>query len=174
MKFSDRDVLIDPCNNIEDNHKSKGFPKYQVRSGLTVMIIGLIALIIGLRPDLFGLDRGLYIGFSQIILILFGIGLLTLGATNTLRAFWSCQEKTLLVDIGTRTIMTGYVICVFTALADAFGFGTNPPPEVLLGTLQSRGVIIGMVVICVGLFMMLRFQIPQTPDQVEETAPTGE
>ncbi len=71
--------------------------------------------------------------------------------------------------------MTGYVICVFTALADAFGFGTNPPPEVLLGTLQSRGgVIIGMVVICVGLFMMLRFHIPQTPDQVEETTPTGE
>lgn len=174
MKLSDRNVLIDPCNNIEDNHGPKGFPKSQVRSGLTVLIIGLIALIIGLRPDLFGLDRGLYIGFSQIILILFGIGLLTLGAANTLRSFWGCQEKTLLVDIGTRTIMTGYVICVFTALADAFGFGTNPPPEVLLGTLQSRGVIIGMVLICVGLLMMLRFQIPQTMDPAEETPSTGE
>lgn len=174
MKLSDRNVLIDPCNNIENNNNHQGFSRNHVRSGLTTLLIGLIALIIGLRPDLFGLDRGLYIGFSQIILILFGIGLLTLGATNTLRAFWSCQEKTLLVDIGTRTIMTGYVICVFTALADAFGFGTNPPPEVLLGTLQSRGVIIGMVVICVGLFMMLRFHIPQTPDQVEETTPTGE
>ncbi len=57
------------------------------------MIVGLIALIIGLRPDLFGLDRGLYIGFSQIILILFGIGLLTLGATNTLRAFGAVRKK---------------------------------------------------------------------------------
>ena len=174
MKFSDRDVLIDPCNNIDTNKNHQGFPKNQVRSGLTILIIGLIALIIGLRPDLFGLDRGLYIGFSQIILILFGIGLLTLGATNTLRSFWGCQEKTLLVDIGTRTIMTGYVICVFTALADAFGFGTNPPPEVLLGTLQSRGVIIGMVVICIGLVMMLRFQIPQAHDQKNNTSPTGE
>lgn len=162
MKFSDRDVLIDPCNGLEQNNDDQGFPKNQVRSGLTVTVLGLIALIVGLRPDLFGLDRGLYIGFSQIVMILFGIGLLTLGAANTLRSFWYCQKKSLVVDIGTRTIMTGYVICVFTALADAFGFGTNPPPEVLLGTLQSRGVIIGMVVICIGLIMMLRFQIPQT------------
>jgi hypothetical protein len=30
-----------------------------------------------------------------------------------------------------------------------------------LGTLQSRGVIIGMIVICVGLIMMVRFKIPE-------------
>lgn len=173
MKFSDRAVLIDPSNGIEQSNGSLGLPRNQVRTGLTVLIIGLFALIVGLRPDLFGLDRGLYIGFSQIIMILFGIGVLTWGASNTLRAFWACQEKTLLVDIGNRTILTGYVICVFTALADAFGFGTNPPPEVLLGTLQSRGVIIGMVVIFIGLVMLIRFQIPEKDSDNKFECPDG-
>jgi len=157
MKFSDRDVLIDPCNNIDRRVKDFGFPHSQIRLGLTVTLIGLFVLILGLRPDIFGLDRGLRIGFTQIITILFGIALLTLGARSTLNAFWACTDKSLLADIGTRTIMTGYVICAFTALADAFGFGTNPPPEVILGTLQSQGVIIGLVVIFGGLMMMVRW-----------------
>jgi hypothetical protein len=158
MKFPDRPVLIDPCNGV---NKPTGLSKNLIRSWLTVLLVGLIALVIGLRPDIFGLDRGLYIGFYQILLILFGIGLMTLGASNMLKAFWGCDEKPLLVDIGSRMVATGYVICFFTALADAFGFGTNPPPEVLLGTLQSRGVIIGMIVICAGLIMMVRFKIPE-------------
>jgi hypothetical protein len=158
MKFSDRDVLIDPCNNLDRRAKDYGFPHTQIRVGLTLTLIGLFLLIVGLRPDLFGLDRGLYIGFTQIITILFGIGFLTIGANSTFNAFWACTNKTLLADIGARTIMTGYVICAFTALADAFGFGTNPPPEVILGTLQSQGVIIGLLVILIGLLLKIRWQ----------------
>jgi hypothetical protein len=158
MKFSDRDVLIDPCNNLDRRAKDYNFPHTQIRGGLTLTLIGLFVLIVGLRPDLFGLDRGLYIGFTQIIMILIGIASLTLGANSTFNAFWACTNKTLLADVGARTIMTGYVICAFTALADAFGFGTNPPPEVILGTLQSRGVVIGLFVILVGLLMKVRWQ----------------
>lgn len=168
MRLTDRDVLIDPCYGITAPEANGGFPRVQIRTNLAILFVGLIAFIIGLRPDLFGLDRGLYIGFTQIIMILFGIGLMVLGAVNTLKAFWGCDPKTLLVDIGTRTIATGYVICAFTALADAFGFGTNPPPEVLLGTLQSRGVIIGLVLICIGLLMMIRWQLPEYPETDSE------
>lgn len=168
MKFSDRDVLIDPCNNIDRRVKDYSFPHAQIRAGLTLTLIGLFVQIVGLRPDLFGLDRGLYIGFTQIITILFGIAFLTVGANSTLNTFWSCTDKTLLADVGTRTIMTGYVICAFTALADAFGFGTNPPPEVILGALQSRGVVIGLSLILVGLVMKIRWQTDrQTPLELE-------
>lgn len=168
MKFSDRDVLIDPCNNLDRRARDYSFPHTQIRGGLTLTLIGLFVLIVGLRPDLFGLDRGLYIGFTQIITILVGIAFLTIGANSTFNAFWSCTDKTLLADIGARTIMTGYVICTFTALADAFGFGTNPPTEVILGTLQSRGVIIGLSVILVGLLMKIRWQSDrQAPLELE-------
>ena len=113
-------------------------------------------MIIGLRPDLFGLDRGRYIGYVQIIVILIGLGLMTLSATGMLIAFWNGGPKSLRADFGTRIIATGYVICAFTALADAFGFGTNPLPNVMIGTLQSYGVMIGIFVICVGLFLAIR------------------
>lgn len=66
MKFSDREVLIDPCNNL-DRVKDYSFPHTQIRGGLTLTLIGLGVLIVGLRPDLFGLDRGLYIGFTPFI-----------------------------------------------------------------------------------------------------------
>lgn len=162
MRLTDRDVLIDPCYGITNPQDNGDFPRVQIRTTLSVLVIGLIAFIIGLRPDLFGLDRGLYIGFTQIVMILFGIGVMIVAAINAMKALWGCGPKTLLVDIGTRTIATGYVICAFTALADAFGFGTNPPPEVLLGTLQSRGVIIGLIIICIGLLMMVRWHVPES------------
>ncbi|NLG41474.1 MAG: hypothetical protein GX544_07195 [Chloroflexi bacterium] len=168
MKFSDRDVLIDPCNNLDRRAKDYNFPHTQIRAGLTLTLLGLLVLIVGLRPDLFGLDRGLYIGFTQIIMILIGIASLTIGANSAFNAFWSCTNKTLLADIGARLIMTGYVICAFTALADAFGFGTNPPPEVILGALQSRGVVIGLIVILAGLLMKIRWHADRRPPLVQE------
>jgi uncharacterized membrane protein len=79
---------------------------------------------------------------------------MTLSATGLLIAFWNGGPKSLRADFGTRIIATGYVICAFTALADAFGFGTTPP-YVLLGTLH-RGVMIGIIVICIGLLLLLR------------------
>lgn len=153
--MSQPDVLLDP-NNPKKIVKAGTFPKFQVRAGLTGIIVGFLILLTGLRPDLFGLDRGRYIGFVQIIVILLGIGLMTLSATGVLIAFWNGGPKSLRADFGTRIIATGYVICAFTALADAFGFGTNPLPYVLLGTLQSRGVMIGILVICVGLLLVIR------------------
>lgn len=81
---------------------------------------------------------------------------MTLSATGMLIAFWNGGPKSLRADFGTRIIATGYVICAFTALADAFGFGTNPLPNVMIGTLQSYGVMIGIFVICLGLFLAIR------------------
>lgn len=161
MKLSERNVLLDPANK-ELKIKDYGFPHNSIRGGMTLVLIGGLALVLGLRPDLVGLDRGLYIGFLQIVMILIGIAFLATGAYSTLNAFWSCTDKSLAADIGSRFIMTGIVICAFTALADAFGFGTNPPPSVVLGTLQSQGVMIGMGVIILGLLMMIRWDADRT------------
>lgn len=141
---------------LEENGSQ--FPKTQVRFSLTLMFLGLVIFLIGINPALFGLDRGAAIGFFQILAILIGLGLLTWGAVLTMLTFWRNEQKTLLADFGSRVVATGYVICIFTALADAFGFGTNPFPNVFLGTLQSQGLIIGMVVIGLGLLMMVRYK----------------
>jgi hypothetical protein len=134
------------------------FPKLRARIGLTLLLAGFIILLVGAKPENFGLNRGTAIGFLQIIIMLFGLGLLTLGGCLALLAFWGKKERSILADFGTRTCATGYVICFFTALADAFGFGTNPLPNVFLGELQTNGLMIGMIIIAIGLLMLVHYK----------------
>lgn len=154
-----------PPNTTLTPEKTNGFqdgkPRFRGRFGLTLLIIGFIIFIIGAKPEVFGLNRGVSIGFVQIIVILLGLGVLTWGGSLALLSLWGKNTKSLLADFGTRTIATGYVICFFTALADAFGFGTNPMPNVFLGKLQSQGLIIGMAIIGIGFLMLLPYKRPQ-------------
>ena len=143
------------------NGQKNGSTTFRGRFGLTLLIIGFLLFIIGAKPEVFGLNRGVSIGFVQIIVILLGLGILTWGGALVLLSLWGNTTKSLLADFGTRTIATGYVICFFTALADAFGLGTNPMPNVFLGRLQSQGLIIGMVIIGAGFVMMLPFKHEQ-------------
>lgn len=138
------------------------FPLSRLRFSLTLLIVGFLVFILGIDPGLLSLDRGSSIGFVQIIVLLIGLAIMTWAAYLTLSSFWSKGERSLLADFGSRTIATGYVICVFAALADAFGLGTNPLPDVFLGILQSRGVIIGMVIILIGFLMIVRWKFPKT------------
>ena len=147
----------------EPDRATGNFPRFRARLGLTLTLLGFITFLLGLAPGMFGLDRGISIGFFQIITILIGLGLLAWGASLTLGSFWVASQKSLLADFGSRVVATGYVICVFTALADAFGFGTNRLPDIFLGTLQSRGVLIGMGIILVGLLMQIRFRPARPP-----------
>jgi hypothetical protein len=97
------------------------------------------------------------IGFVQITVFLIGLAVIALGSYHTLMSFWPKNKKSLLADFGSRVVSTGYVICVFTSLADVFGFGSHPLPNVFFGPLQAIGVMIGMGLIAIGFLMMVRF-----------------
>lgn len=140
-----------------------GYPRVRSQLGLTLSFFGFAMLLFGLKPEVFGLSTSLSVGFAQILTFLIGLGILIWGATISLGAFWPKGSQSLLADFGLRTIATGYMICVFTGLADAFGFGTNPLPDVFMGGLQRQGVIIGMGVILIGLLMMIRFKKYRDP-----------
>lgn len=149
-----RDVYFDPDNKPEI--VETGFPFSKARLAITFVIIGFLIFLFGLRPDLFGLDRGRSIGLIQIITILLGLGIITWSGTIILRRLWNGNKKTLTGDFGSRVVATGFVICSFAALADAFGLGTNPVSNVLLGTLQSYGLMADIIIVCVGLLMLIR------------------
>lgn len=136
---------------------SMPYSKGRVRFGLFMTVIGYLIFLLGARPGIFGLDRSRVIGFVQITVFLIALGGISLGSYITLFSFWSREKKSLLADFGLRFISTGYVICVFTALADVFGFGSHELPNVFFGPLQARGVEIGMIVIAIGTIMMIRF-----------------
>lgn len=137
------------------------YPKRQIRFGLILAFIGYFMFLLGARPSLFGLDRSRVIGFVQISVFLLGLALITFGSYMTLNGLWPEGKKTIAADIGTRLISTGYVICVFTGIADIFGLGSHPLPDVFFGPLQARGMSIGMATIAVGFLLMIRYKHPE-------------
>jgi hypothetical protein len=137
------------------------YSKIRIRIGLIMSIIGYLFFLLGARPSLFNLDRSRVIGFVQISVFLVGLGLITLGSYLTLNALWPDGKKTIAADIGSRLISTGYVICVFTAMADIFGLGSHRLPNVFFGPLQARGMAIGMATIAIGFLLLIRYKRPE-------------
>jgi hypothetical protein len=138
------------------------YPKTSIRIGLGMAVFGYLLFLLGARPSLFGLDRSRVIGFVQISVFLVGLALITLGSYLTLNALWPEGKKTIAADIGSRLISTGYVICVFTAMADIFGLGSHRLPNVFFGPLQARGMVIGMGTIALGFLLLIRYKRPKT------------
>jgi hypothetical protein len=64
-----------------------------------------------------------------------------------------------------RLVATGFVIAVFAGMADVFGFGSHPLPEVpYFGAWQARGVEIGEVIIAIGFLLMIPFRLSPGKD----------
>lgn len=169
MKKKEADFQKD----IEDQNKSPlkpvddpleedlTYPKHRIQIGLVLTFLGYLMFLLGARPSLFNLDRSRVIGFIQISVFLVGLGIISLGSYLTLNAFWPEGKRTIAADLGPRIISTGYVICVFTAMADIFGMGSHPLPDVFFGPLQAQGMMIGMVTIAIGIFMLIRYKRPE-------------
>ena len=142
----------------EDTPTDLTYPKTRIRLGLFMTVFGYFLFLLGARPGLFGLDRSRVIGFVQISVFLIGLAFMALGGYLTLNALWPEGKKTIAADIGSRLISTGYVISVFTAMADIFGLGSHPLPDVYFGPLQARGMEIGMATIAVGFLLLIRYK----------------
>jgi hypothetical protein len=73
-------------------------------------------------------------------------------------ALWKNEEPSIAADIGLRLVATGYVIAVFTGMADVFGLGSHPLPGVpYFGAWQARGVEFGQAIIAIGLLMLIPY-----------------
>ena len=139
-----------------------GFPKNltrRTRFGLFVTFFGLFIFLVGARPAWFGWDRSIVVGFVQIAVFLVGLALISLGGYLSLIAFWNHHDRTIAADIGMRLVSMGYVIAVFSGMADVFGMGTQNLPEVpFFGNLQSLGVQVGEAIIAVGFLLLIPYR----------------
>jgi len=144
--------------------------KNRIKHGLWMASFGYIVFLLGTRPSLFGLDRSPVVGFVQISVFLVGLAVLAFGSTLTLASLWHEGKPSLAAQIGSRLISTGYVICLFTGLADVFGLGSHPLPNVFFGPLQEQGVALGMITIAVGFLLMIPYkQAKETLKQKENS-----
>lgn len=131
----------------------------RLRIGLGTTLVGFLVFMLGIKPGLFGLDRSPVIGFVQIAVFLIGLAIICLGGYISLAALWGKQEKSIVADIGLRLVATGYVIAVASGMADVFGFGTQPLPQVpYFGPIQAFGVTLGEAIIAIGFLMMIPFK----------------
>ena len=130
----------------------------RVRFALILTVVGFIVFIIGTKPEWFNLDRSPVVGFVQIAVFLIGLAIISIGGYLGLNVLWGAGERTIIADIGQRLIATGYVIAVFAGMADVFGMGSQPRPDIpFFGPIQAIGVAIGEIVIAIGLLMLVPY-----------------
>jgi hypothetical protein len=130
----------------------------RIRFSLICVGLGLLIFVIGAKPSWFGWDRSATVGFIQIAVFLVGLALICTGGYVGLSALWGNEQRTIIADIGLRLIGTGYVIAVFTGMADVFGMGSQALPKVpYFGPWQAGGVLIGQFVIAVGFLMLIPY-----------------
>jgi hypothetical protein len=134
-------------------------PLWRIRSGLFITLVGLILFLIGARPGIFDMDRSPVVGFVQIAVFLVGLAIICLGGYISMMAFWRNGDRTIPAEIGTRLVTTGYVIAVFSGMADVFGFGTQMWPRIpFFGRFQAAGVEVGEAVIAIGFLLLLPYR----------------
>ncbi len=131
-------------------------PKWRVRVGLSMSLLGLIIFLLGARPALFGLDRSPTVGFVQIATFEVGLGMICIGGYIAMVSLWGQEQRSIRADFGLRFVATGYVLAVFSGMADVFGFGSHPLPGVpYFGPWQARGVEIGEAIIAFGFLLLV-------------------
>jgi hypothetical protein len=132
----------------------------RIRFSLICVGLGLFIFVVGAKPNWFGWNRSALVGFIQIAVFLVGLALICLGGYIGLSALWGKEQRTIIADIGLRLIGTGYVISVFTGMADVFGMGSQALPKVpYFGPWQAGGVLMGQFVIAVGFLMLIPYHL---------------
>jgi hypothetical protein len=151
---------------VEQKPEKKSRNNRRSIAGMVITVVGFVVFLMGTSPELFGLDRSPVIGFVQITVFLIGLAVICMGGYISLLSIWRGRPRTISADIGLRLVATGYVISVASGMADVFGFGSQPWPLIpSFGRWQSRGVLLGEVVIAIGFLLMLPPR--STPDNSE-------
>ncbi len=150
------EVNVNGVENTEEEIVPVLYPRRRIEVGLLGTFIGFLMVVLGAKPEFFGMDRSPVIGFAQTATFLIGIGLIALSGYFCLMSFWPKGYTTITADFGIRLMATGWLIAVFSGMADVFGFGSHPVTGlVFFGNLQSLGVMIGEMVIGIGLVMII-------------------
>jgi hypothetical protein len=133
---------------------------YRIRFSLISVIFGFFVFSVGAKPNWYGWDRSPVVGFIQIAVFLIGLAMICIGGYVGLIALWGKDPRSIVADIGMRLVGTGYVVSVFTGMADIFGMGSQPLPMVpYFGPWQSGGVLIGQIVTAIGFLMMIPYHL---------------
>jgi len=132
----------------------------RVRFSFITVSFGLFVFLVGAKPNWFGWDRSPVVGFVQIAVFMIGLALICIGGYVGLVAMWGNEQRSIMADIGLRLVGTGYVIAIFTGMADIVGLGSQPLPNVpYFGPWQAAGVFISQLIIALGFLMTIPYHL---------------
>jgi hypothetical protein len=147
-----------PASTPIDTRRPEGPSRARVRTGLLTTLAGLFVFLVGAKPGWFRWDRSPVVGFVQIGVFLVGLAIICVGGYTGLLGLWKGQQRSIVADIGSRLVATGYVVAVFGGMADVFGMGSQPLPAVpYFGPWQAGGVLIGEITIALGFLMQVPY-----------------
>ena len=149
---------MNELNTSPDSESNEQPTQARLSAGLFITFLGLLIFIIGAKPNWFGWDRSKVVGFVQIAVFMVGLALICFGGFVSLLGLWKGRQRSIAADIGMRLVSTGYVIAVFTGMADVFGLGSQPLSELYFGPWQAGGVMLGEIVIAVGFLMLIPYR----------------
>ena len=141
-----------------NGERTNGISYLRIRFSVITVTLGFLIFAIGAKPNWFGWDRTFVVGFIQISVFLVGLALICLGGYIGLSALWGREQRSIIADIGLRLVATGFVIAVFTGMADVFGMGAQPKTP-YFGPWQAWGVLIGQIVIAIGFLMVIPYRL---------------
>jgi MFS family permease len=126
------------------------------RSGVALIVAGFFVFLIGVFPQVIALALTAGIGVLQILVFLFGLGMMLLGAYIYLYATrHRALEASLREEVGRRLIATGYVFALASGFADVLGIGSHVGglQAPYFGWLQASGIALGGGISTLGLFL---------------------
>ncbi len=129
--------------------------------------MGLFIFIFGAKPEWFGLDRSIAVGFVQMGVFSFGLILICFGGTLSLDSLWKNGYRSIVADLGLRLSWTGLIVSLISGLADMIGVGTRPFPEyqIFFGHWQARGIMIGQIIMMIGFLMVIPYKQGETQSE---------
>jgi uncharacterized membrane protein len=138
---------------------------------MTIVLLGLFIFVIGVQPDILGLNRSLTVGFVQIGVWLTGLAILLMASYATVRVVRNGKPTSLRADIGTRLLATGYVVAAVASLADFIGVGAQQMPFITFGPVQVIGLVTGVILSLLGVifYWPRRKTTPDSDELFEET-----
>jgi len=162
------DIPVPATANIKTSpYDNAATPR--IRMSIVITFGGLLLFMIGAKPVWFGWDRSPVVGFVQIAVFVLGLGIICFGGYMGLLTLWWGHERTILGDIGSRLVGTGYVIAFFAGMADVFGMGSHALPQVpYFGPWQATGVLVGQSIVAIGFLLLIPYHlVRRSKHQVE-------
>lgn len=137
--------------------------------GIALGALGVMIALMGLFPQLTGVEDTPGIGLVQVFMLLVGYGMLIFGAIIYVKfTFYLNAPSSLVQQIGLRLALTGLLFAALAGLADILGFGSHLRTEIsdiFLGTLQAFGILANFAL---SSFGVLIYTVAGTPRIIED------